>query len=84
MEENNFRLAHVAVMVRDRESVERVNALLSACGRYVVGRMGLPYPNKGVSIISVVLDAPADVTNTLTGRLGALDGVTAKAMFDKQ
>lgn len=75
------RLAHVAIMVYDKSSVEAVNGLLSACGQYVVGRMGLPYPPKNVNIISIVLDAPADVVNTLTGRLGKLDGVTAKALF---
>ena len=77
------RLAHVAVMVRDRASAEKVNALLSACGDYVVGRMGLPYPPKNTHIISVVLDAPADVINSLSGKLGTLLGVAAKAMFAK-
>ncbi len=77
------RLAHVAVMVRDRASAEKVNALLSACGDYVVGRMGLPYPPKNTRIISVVLDAPADVINSLSGKLGTLPGVAAKAMFAK-
>lgn len=77
------RLAHVAVMVQDRANAEKVNTLLSACGEYVVGRMGLPYPPKNTHIISVVLDAPADVVNSLTGKLGALEGVTAKAMFAK-
>lgn len=75
------RLAHIAIMVKDRALAARVNALLTDCGAYVVGRMGLPYEKKDVHIISVVLDAPQDVINTLTGRLGALAGVTAKAMF---
>lgn len=80
----NMRLAHIGIIVSDLTSAGQVNALLSSAGNYIVGRMGLPYKPRGVSIISVVLDAPADVINALGGRLNALPGVTAKALFQRE
>ena len=71
-------------VVADLTAAGQVNALLSSAGNYIVGRMGLPYKPRGVSIISVVLDAPADVINALGGRLNALPGVTAKALFQRE
>ncbi|MDE7158153.1 MAG: iron-only hydrogenase system regulator, partial [Clostridiales bacterium] len=52
-------------------------------GEYIVGRMGIPYREKGVSVLSVVLDAPASAINALTGKIGSLSGVTAKTLFSK-
>lgn len=78
------RIAVLSVVVEKREqAAERVNALLSEFGEYVVGRMGIPYHEKKVSVICVVLDAPLPAANALTGKLGQIDGVTAKTLFCK-
>ena len=81
MEDN--RLAVIGIIVHDRSSAAQVNALLSEYGDFIAGRMGVPYRQKDVSVICVVADAPADVLNRLTGRIGALSGVTAKTLFGK-
>ncbi len=82
--ENQNRLAVVGIMVEDVSSSERVNAVLHDFGGYIVGRMGLPYKNKGINVISVVIDAPANVINTLTGKLGMIPSVSAKALFSNK
>lgn len=81
MSEN--RLAVISVIVEKREQSAGINALLSEFGDYIIGRMGLPYKQKGVSVISVVLDAPTELINKLTGKIGMLDGVTAKTLMSK-
>ncbi len=75
------RVAIMAIIVQNRESAESVNALLHEQGDYIIGRMGLPYKEKNVNIISIALDAPQDVINTLAGKIGELDGVSAKTLF---
>ena len=60
---------------------EQVNELLHQYGDYIIGRMGLPYREKGVNIISVAMDAPGDVISALSGKLGRLEGVTAKTVY---
>ena len=77
------RIAVVSILVADRSASERVNALLSEYGDYILGRMGIPYREKQVSLLSVVLYAPVDLTNALTGKLGRLSGVSVKALFGK-
>ncbi len=77
------RLAVLSVIVEDLARAAEVNALLSEFGTYIVGRMGIPYRERGVSVICVVLDAPPAAVNALTGKLGALHGVTAKTLFSK-
>ena len=77
------RIAVVSILVTDRAVSERVNALLSEYGDWILGRMGIPYKEKAVSVLSVVLDAPVEKTNTLTGKLGRIDGVSVKALFGK-
>ena len=74
------RVAVVAVIVENMQSAAGVNAILHEFGEYIIGRMGLPYRERKISIINVVLDAPVDKINTLAGKLGRLDGVTAKAV----
>ena len=81
MQEN--RLAVISVIVENREVSPQINALLSEFGEYVIGRMGIPYKEKGVSIISIAVDAPAEIINRLTGKIGMLDGVTAKTLMSK-
>ena len=82
--ENQNRLAVVGIMVEDKDSSEKVNAVLHDFGEFIVGRMGLPYRNKGINVISIVIDAPANVINTLTGKLGMIPAVGAKALFSNK
>ena len=77
------RLAVISIIVENRAESPQINSLLSDFGDYVIGRMGLPYKQKSVSVISVVLDAPTEVINTLTGKIGMLKGVTAKTLMSK-
>lgn len=79
MSEN--RLAQVGIIVENKAAVETLNSLLSEFGQYIIGRMGLPLAARGINVISVVMDAPADRINALTGKLGNLDGVSAKTLF---
>ena len=78
------RIAVVAIIVENADRVDKVNALLHEYGQVIVGRMGLPHREKNVNVISVVLDAPAGVINGLTGKLGMLDGVGAKALYSNK
>ncbi len=78
------RIAVVAIIVENADRVDKVNALLHEYGQFIVGRMGLPHREKNVNVISVVLDAPAGVINGLTGKLGMLDGVGAKALYSNK
>ena len=85
MEENKSenRIAVVSILVSDRGASEKINALLSEYGEWILGRMGIPYKEKNVSVLSVVMDAPVEVTNGLTGKLGRIGGVSVKALFGK-
>ena len=77
------RIAVISILVTDRGVSDRVNGLLSEYGDWILGRMGIPYKEKEVSILSVALDAPMEVTNALTGKLGKVNGVSVKALFGK-
>ena len=77
------KVSVISIIVQDEESAGRVNELLHEFRQYIVGRMGIPYRDRGVSIISVVLDAPGDITSTLSGKLGMLQGVSAKTLTAK-
>lgn len=77
------RIALLSIIIEDTTRVEKMNSLLHEYSQYIIGRMGLPYPQRGVNIISVALDAPQDTINALTGKVGALDGVSAKTTYSK-
>ena len=77
------KVSVISIIVKDEESAGRVNELLHEFRQYIVGRMGIPYRDRGVSIISVVLDAPWNITSTLSGKLGMLQGVSAKTLTAK-
>lgn len=81
---NDTRIAVVGIIIEDVESATAVNEILHQYGSYVIGRMGLPYKDKQVNIISVVLDAPADVISAVSGKLGRLPGVSSKALYSRQ
>lgn len=75
------RVAVLAIIVRDGNSVAALNDLLHQYGQHIVGRMGVPYRERGVNIISVAMDAPTDVISALSGKIGRLKGVTAKTVY---
>ena len=75
------RVAVIGIIVEDEDSVEALNALLHEYGRYVIGRMGVPYRSRGVNVISVAVDAPSDVISALAGKIGGLSGVSAKTAY---
>ncbi len=77
------RVAVISIIVENAESVVRLNELLHEYGEYIIGRMGIPYRAKGINIISVAIDAPQDKMTSLTGLIGKLDGVSAKAAYSK-
>ncbi len=81
--EEERRICVLSVVAGSRAQAERLNAYLSEYGEYVVGRMGIPYREKGVFVICVVLDAPPAAVNALTGKIGRLEGVAAKVLFNK-
>ena len=77
------RIALIGVIVEKYESAELINALLHDFGEYIIGRMGIPHKDRGISIISVALDAPQDIISTLSGKLGMIDGVSTKTIYSK-
>lgn len=77
------RIAVISIIVEDREQSAKINGILSEFGDFVIGRMGIPYKQKSVFIISVAVDAPAEVINTITGKIGQLSGVSAKTLMSK-
>lgn len=79
----NSRVSVVSIIIKDEEAAGKVNELLHEFRQYVVGRMGIPYREKRVSIISVVIDATGDVASSLSGKLGMLEGVSAKTLTAK-
>ena len=83
MSDSDTRIALIGIILSSHESVDQVNALLSEYGTYIIGRMGLPYREKNLSIISVALDAPNNVISALSGKLGMLPGISAKTIYSK-
>ena len=77
------RLAVLSVMAQNRMMAEKINAYLSEYGEFIVGRMGIPYRERGVFVLCIVLDAPMSAINALTGKIGSLEGVSAKTLFGK-
>lgn len=75
-------LAVIAIIVNDNAQIEKVNGLLSNFRDHIIGRMGIPHRN-GHNVISVVMEAPKEVINSLSGKLGMVEGVTSKALFAK-
>lgn len=75
------RVAVISIIVEDPNATLRVNEILHEYSAYIVGRMGIPYRQRGISIISLVVDAPQDVISAQSGKLGRLQGVTAKTVY---
>lgn len=75
------RVAVMSIIVEDADSVETLNGLLHEYGEYIIGRMGLPYRERKISIISIAIDAPQDAISALAGKVGKLSGVSVKTAF---
>ena len=77
------RVAVMSIIVEDPDSVERLNALLHENRQYRIGRMGIPYRQRNINIISVAVEAPQTVISALSGKIGRLSGVSSKAAYSK-
>ncbi|MCI8535781.1 MAG: iron-only hydrogenase system regulator [Hungatella sp.] len=82
--EQETRIVVISIIVEDKNMVSEINQLLHEYGEFIIGRMGLPYEKKGVNIISVIVDAPMDKISALSGKLGRLPGISAKALYSKR
>ena len=77
------RIAIIGIIVEDIDASSKVNDILHDYGMYILGRMGTPYHEKGATIISIAIDAPQDIINTLAGKLGKVEGISAKTTYSK-
>ena len=77
------RVALISIIVEDKGAVEEINKLLHEFGEFIIGRMGLPYAKKNVNIISIAMDGPMNSISALSGKLGALKGVSTKTIYAK-
>lgn len=78
------RIALLSIIVEDTRCTQQMNALLHEYSQYVIGRMGIPYREKQVALISVAIDATVETINALTGKLGRIPGLSVKAVYSKQ
>lgn len=78
------RIAICSIIIEDKKNIETLNTLLSEYAPYIIGRMGLPYQKYNISIISIALDAPQDIINALSGKIGRIEGVSAKTLYSRQ
>ena len=81
MEEN--RIAHIGIIVENPDAVQSINNILHDYSKFVIGRMGIPYRKEKISIISVVLDAPQNISSSIAGKIGMLNGVQVKTIYSK-
>lgn len=77
------RVAMISIVVEDYSAAESVNALLHQFGQYIIGRMGIPYRTREISLISVAIDAPGDQISALSGKLGMIPGASSKTVYAK-
>ena len=75
------RVAVIGIIIESYDSAEKLNAILHRYGQYIIGRMGIPYREKNINIISVVIDAPQEIISALSGQIGRLEGVSAKTAY---
>lgn len=75
------RVGVISIIVENGDSVEELNSLLHKYGEYIIGRMGIPYRQRNINLISVAVDAPQDVISTLSGKIGNLKGISAKTVL---
>ena len=77
----DHRVAVLAIIVREGESVAPLNELLHQYGAYIIGRMGIPYRKRKVNIIAIALDAPQNTISALSGKVGSLKGISVKTAY---
>lgn len=77
------RVAVISIIIENSASVQPMNEILHEYSEFIIGRMGIPYRAKGISIISIAVDAPQDKISALSGKIGRLDGVNAKAAYSR-
>ncbi len=77
------RIALIGIVVENKDSIDKLNSILHEYSDYIVGRMGIPYPKRQISVISIVVDAPNDVISALSGKLGMLPHVNTKTVYSK-
>ena len=75
------RVAGIAIIIEDGSSAQEVNEFLHGAAQYIIGRMGIPYHKKNVNVISIAMDAPQDTINALSGKIGRLEGISAKTVY---
>lgn len=75
------RIAVISIIVEAPEATAALNDILHQYSQYIIGRMGIPYRQRGISIISVAVEAPQDAISALSGKLGRLEGVAAKTAY---
>ena len=81
--EENLRVALISIVVEDPEASERINSVLHDYSAYIIGRMGIPYRARKISLISVAIDAPGDQISALSGKLGMIPGASSKTVYAK-
>lgn len=77
------RVALIGIVVEEKSSIEKMNEILHQNNQFIIGRMGIPYEKRNISIISVAVDAPSDIISALSGKLGMLPGISAKTVYSK-
>lgn len=75
------RVALIGIIVGNRDSAGRINDILHDYGQYIIGRMGVPYRDKKIDVISIIVDAPQDIISTVSGKLGMLPDVSIKTIY---
>ena len=80
---NSFRIAIISLIVEHQDSAIRINEILHQYGSHIIGRMGIPCPNRGLNLISIAVDAKQEIISALSGKLGSINGVTAKTLYSK-
>lgn len=77
------RVALIGIVVENEAAVEQLNAILHQYREWIIGRMGLPYQKRAISIISVAVDAPQEVVSAMSGKIGRLPGISTKTLYSK-
>ncbi len=77
------RIAVIGIIVENKDSVDKINSILHEYSEYIVGRMGIPYHKRQVSVISVIVDACNDVISAMSGKLGMIPHVSTKTVYSK-
>lgn len=78
------RVAIIGIILEKKDEVEKLNSILHEYSNRIIGRMGMPYKEKAINIITIVIDAPQDKINTLSGKIGKLSGITSKVIYSNK